>query len=59
MSARRDLAYLCTQQNAYYRRVHEWRRDPDRANKPFPVKPPVVHPRVVRPRVVHSGKAKK
>ena len=44
MAARRDLAYLCTQQNAYYRRVSEWCRDPDRANKPFPVEPPVVHP---------------
>ena len=45
MAPRRDLAYLCTQQNAYYKLVSEWKRDPNRANKPFPVKPRVVHPK--------------
>jgi hypothetical protein len=44
MAPCKHLRYLEVQKNAYFKRVGEWRRDPDRAKKPFPVEPPVVHP---------------
>ena len=44
MAPRRDLAYLCTKKNAYYKRVGEWLHDPTSTVATFPVEPPVVHP---------------
>jgi len=44
MAKRPDLRYLSVQKNAYYKRVGEWRRDPNRTLATYPVEPPVVHP---------------
>ena len=44
MAPRKDLRYLSDQKNAYYKRVSEWRKDPNRTYETYPVEPPVVHP---------------
>jgi hypothetical protein len=44
MAPCKDLRYLAFQKNAYYKRVSEWRRNPNRTDETFPVEPPVVHP---------------
>jgi hypothetical protein len=44
MAPHRDHAYLCTQKNAFYKRVSDWRRDPNSTWATYPVEPPVVHP---------------